>query len=70
MAAFQRHFGQAQHMRVQIRLTARKSDFNFMIIHLVNFVEIWSHIFGREINEMVGGRAALDITIGAFNIAQ
>ena len=57
-------------MRVQIRLASRKGDFDIVIIHLGNFIEIRRHVFGCEIDEVIGGGAALNITIGAFDVAK
>jgi len=70
MSTLKRHFRQAYHMRVQIGLTSCKGDFDLVVVHLVNFIEIRSHVFGCEIDKMIGCRAALNIAIGAFNIAK
>ena len=56
-------------MRIEIGFSARKGDFDGALAHLVDFVEIWRHIFGRQIDEMICRRGAFDVAIGAFNIA-
>ena len=57
-------------MWVQIRLPARKGDLNRACFHRVDLIKIGGHIVGRKIDEMIGGRAAGDIAIGALNIAE
>ena len=56
-------------MRVEIRFAARKGDFDGALAHFVYLVEIGRHILRREVNEMIRGRRAFDIAIGAFDIA-
>ena len=57
-------------MRIEIRLAARKRDFDFVVIKRVNLIKIGAHIIGGQIDEMIRRWAAEDIAIGAFNIAK